>query len=140
MAQEFESGLPELALFGVESTPACQIFSSVAVSLASYSWISLPKISTSSVWQSTPSRPLRMLLIRFWKCSGELDIPKGTLSQQYLPNGVMKVVSNFESLLSGICQNPLLASSLVKNRALVIWVRVSSTQWALGELYGGFSG
>ena len=41
-------------------------------------------------------------------------MPKGSLLKQYLPNGVIKVVRGRDSGANGICQNPLLASSLLK--------------------------
>ena len=39
-------------------------------------------------------------------------MPKGNLLQQYHPKCMTKVVSNLDSLASGICQKPLLASNL----------------------------
>ena len=59
------------------------------------------------------------------KISGALEIPNGNLLKQNLPKGLMKVVSNLDSLARGICQNPLLASSLLNtvapdNRASIV--------------------
>ncbi len=51
--------------------------------------------------------------ILFWKSSGVLEIPKGSLLKQWCPRGVTKVVRTWDSGSSGICQNPLLASSLL---------------------------
>ena len=39
----------------------------------------------------------------------------------------MNVVNNLDLLASGICQNPLFASNLLKMVALVNWASVSST-------------
>ena len=55
---------------------------------------------------------LRMSDIRLWKCSGAAVMPNGRWWKQYLPKGVIKVVSNALFLSSGICQNPELASKL----------------------------
>ena len=73
-----------------------------------------PKTRISSIKHTTPSRPERIRDILFWKCSGALDIPNGSLLKQYLPKGVMNVVSNCDSSASGICQKPQFASSLLK--------------------------
>ena len=54
-------------------------------------------------------------------------MPKGSLLKWYLPTGVMKVVSGRDSGDNGICQNPLLASSLVKMVAPVSCASASST-------------
>ena len=54
-------------------------------------------------------------------------MPKGSLLKQYRPNGVMKVVNKRDSLLSGICQNPLLASNLLNTVAPASCASVSST-------------
>ena len=43
-------------------------------------------------------------------------MPKCRRLKQNLPNGVIKVVSKDESCESSTCQNPELASSLVKNQ------------------------
>ena len=40
-------------------------------------------------------------------------MPNGSLLKQNCPKGVMKVVSSLDSLASGICRNPLFASSLL---------------------------
>ena len=59
-------------------------------------------------------KPSSILDIVRWKISGAELIPNGSLLKQKRPNGVTKVVSNFDSSSKGICQNPLLASSLEK--------------------------
>ena len=41
-------------------------------------------------------------------------MPKGSLLNQKRPNGDINVVSGRDSSLSEICQNPLLASNLLK--------------------------
>ena len=54
-------------------------------------------------------------------------MPNGSLLKQYLPLGVMNVVIRHEADECGICQNPLLASNLLKKRAPVILASVSYT-------------
>ena len=52
----------------------------------------------------------------YWSCTFEnvlvLEIPKGSLLKQYLPNGVRNVVNSWDSVSSEICQNPLFVSIL----------------------------
>lgn len=112
---------------GLRVTPAAAILSSAANRRWSCSSLSRPNTRTSLIRQSTQSRPWRMEFIRLWKSFGALDIPKGSLLKQYLLDGVMKVVRRQELGESGICQNPLLASSLVNSLAPVSWANVSST-------------
>ena len=89
-----------------------------------------PDTRTSSIKRSTPSRLESILLIRFWKCSGALDMPNGSLLKQYLPKGVMKVIGSCDFLARGICQNPRLASSLLKTLTPVSWASlVYFWQW-----------
>ena len=76
---------------------------------------------------TTPGRPSRISLIRCWKCSGALDISNGILLKQNRPKGVMNVVSKRELSGRGICQNPLLASSLLKTFAPASCAKTSST-------------
>ena len=47
--------------------------------------------------------------------------------KQNLPNGVINVVRRPDSLASGICQNPGLASNFVNMLALANWAKVCST-------------
>ena len=84
---------------------------STAFTLASCSSRESPKMMMSSIIHRTPGRPSSILFILFWKYSGGEVIPKGSLRKQYLPNGVMNVVSSSELGERGICQNPELASS-----------------------------
>ena len=91
--------------------------------------MSLPDTRISSM---RPSSPVGTCIL-FWKCSGALDIPKGSLLKQYLPYSVMKVVSNRDFLESGICQNPLLASSLLNTLAPVSCASVNIlSTWGRG--------
>jgi len=55
-------------------------------------------------------------------------MPSGNTLKQYLPNGAMNVVNKCEFLASGICQNPLLASSFVNTCAPDSWASVSSME------------
>ena len=118
-------------LSALRITPAFWIRSSAVLSLSSCSFWSCPKIRTSSMRQRTPLSPSSMALILFWKCSGALEIPNGSLLKQYFPNGVMKVVRCQEVSANGICQKLLLASSLLKTAAPESWARVLST-WGKG--------
>ena len=102
---------------GFKVAPDASIFVSVVCRRWSCSSLSRPKTRTSSIWQSTPSSPSRMELIRLWKCSGALAMPKGSLFKQYLPTGVMNVVRRLEAGKRGICQNQLFASNLRKSLA-----------------------
>ena len=86
--------------------------------LSCSSW-SLPKTRTSSIWHTKSSRPLRIADIHFWKCSGALEIPNGSLLKWKRPNGVMKVVRRHDDFSRGICQKPLLASGFEKTLAPV---------------------
>ena len=56
-----------------------------------------------------------------------LDIPNGILLKQNRPKGVMNVVSKRELSARGICQNPLLASSLLKTFAPASCAKTLST-------------
>ena len=81
----------------------------------------------SSIIHATPSRPSRVCCIFFWKCSGADEIPKGKRLKQCLPNGVMNVVRALDSCVSGICQNPELASNLLNTVESFNCASVSST-------------
>ena len=114
-------------LFGFKVTSLDRILSNTAV----IHWLCyccvLPYTRTSSIWHNTPSRPASVLFIRLRECSGALEIPKGNLLKQYRPFGMMNVVRCREGLASGICQNPLLVSNLVKTLAPASCDRISST-------------
>ena len=84
----------------------------------------LPFTRISFLWQRAPSVPSRTCEIRFWKCSGAELIQNGRRLKQSLPNGVMKVVSLADSGDKPICQNPELASSLLKMVAPASWAKV----------------
>ena len=101
--------------------PAAWIFARAAQSQLSCScWVGA-KMSTLSTWHKMSSWPSRIWLILLWNCSGALEIPiaNGSLLKQYLPYGVRKVVRCREFLARGVCQNPQLASSLLKTLAPV---------------------
>ena len=108
-------------------TPALFIHSKTAFNLESWTFWSAPWTRTSSSGQTTPSKPSRTLLICFWKCSGALQIPNGSLLKQNLPNGVRKVVKRQDSSSTRICQNPKLASNLLNTSAQAGWPWISST-------------
>ena len=54
-------------------------------------------------------------------------MPNGSLLKQNRPYGVIKVVNSLDSVASGICHNPLLASSLLNIVAPVSCAKVVST-------------
>ena len=100
---------------------------SKGLGIGSQQWSSVgPR--TSSIWQSVPSEPSSILDIVRWKISGTELIPNGSLLKQKRPNGVTKVVSNFDSSSRGICRNQLLASSLGKILLSPSLPRFSSTE------------
>ena len=74
------------------------------------SWV-LACTTMSSMWQTTPSMSWRISAIWHWKCSGAEVIPKGSIVKQNHPKGIMNVVRRDDSGVSGICQNPELASN-----------------------------
>jgi len=55
-----------------------------------------------------------------------LEMPNGSLLKQNLPYSVINVVNNLDCLARGICQNPLLASNLLKTLAPASCARVVS--------------
>lgn len=61
------------------------------------------------------------------KCSGTLEMLSGILLKQYLLNGVMKFVICYELSSSGICQNSLFASILLRTVAPASCARVLLT-------------
>ena len=63
-------------------------------------------------------------------------IPKGSLREQYLPNGLVNVVSSSDLGERGICQNPELASSFVNTFATFSLPSVCPTE---GRLCFSFS-
>ena len=67
----------------------------------------------SSIRQTTPSMLVNSSVIHLWKCSGAEVMPNGRRLKQNLSKGVIKVVSRADSLASGICQKPELASNFV---------------------------
>ena len=83
----------------------------------------------SSMWTITPwpSRPTRIFEILLRNTSGADDMPKGSRLKQNRPSGVLKVVRSLGSSSSGICQNPLLASSLEEMVLPWSFARLSST-------------
>ena len=54
-------------------------------------------------------------------------MPNGIFTNLYWPKGVIKVVRFCDFFASGICQNPLLESSLLIILAPDSWANVSST-------------
>ena len=119
--------LPNLHLSELRVTPAASNLFITAHRRASCSIWLVPYTNTSSMWQRIPPSPSKITLIRRWNNSGALDIPKGSLLKPYLPKGAMKVVRGRDSLATGICQNPLFASSFEKIFAPEAWANISST-------------
>ena len=108
-------------------SPASLFRARTAVRHRSCSFCVSPNTRISSTRHTTPSTPLTTWPILLWKCSGAEVIPKGNQLKQYLPKGVMKVVSRAESRESSTCQNPELASSFENILAAPIWANVFST-------------
>ena len=75
----------------------------------------------------TPTRPCKIWDMVRWNISGAELIPNGRRLKQYRPNGVTNVVRCCDSTSRGICQNPLLASSLENILLLPNCARLSST-------------
>jgi len=94
-------------------SPVCWIALWAALSLLSRSLWSQPITNICII--NMAGRSARMLLIRLWKCLGALEIPKGSLLKQNLPNGVRNIVRSLESGSRGICQKPLFVWSFEKN-------------------------
>ena len=84
----------------LSAAPSSSICLSVSFSLLSCSSVILPKTMTPAIWHKTPSSPFSIVFMRFNKSSGALEMPKGSLLNQYHPNGVIKVVSGRDSSLS----------------------------------------
>lgn len=108
-------------------TPTVSCLWRTRISLVSCSASFLPTTNTLSIRQVTPSKPSRIAFILLWNSSGALEMLKGSLLKWYLPNGVMKRVSGWDSGDNGICQNLLLASSLLKMVTPVSCASASST-------------
>ena len=76
-----------------------------------------PWIRMLSIKQIAPSK--WSMLIHLWNNSGADEIPKGRQLKWNLPKGypVINAISKEECVESSICQNPRLASILLKNLA-----------------------
>ena len=81
---------------------------------ASCSALVWPCTVMSSAIPIHPLHSLRIWSIFFWKMSWEQTRPKGSRRKQYLPKGLLKVMSKLESWLRMIDQYPWWASNLVK--------------------------
>ena len=129
MAKEGNIWLRKLTLSAFSVILAVFILSNSAYNLESCSAVLVPYTRISSAWQSTPGRPARMSFIWYWpwSTSGVLLMPNGSLLKQNRPYGVIKVVNSLDSAASGICPNPLLASSLLKIIAPVSFARAVLT-------------
>ena len=83
------------------------------------SWVfPAPVTNKSSAIEVTPYRPSMISFTCLWNSSGALHMPKGILSQLYLPKGVWNVVNLLKSSSSFTCRNPSLASRTVNTCAL----------------------
>ena len=82
-----------LHLFRFSVTPAEWILCNAFIYRSSCSVSSFPNIKMSSIRHNTPSRPERIAVILFWKCSGALEIPNGIFKKWYVSKGVTDVVS-----------------------------------------------
>ena len=106
---------------GFNFIPDSSINFNISSSLLSSPSIVLPCIKMSIItW--TPSMSPSNSVIQRWKISGAEDIPNGNLLKQNLPNGVIKVVSNWLSLSNRIWWNPLVHIILRIFSNPLIWV------------------
>ena len=74
----------------------------------------VPCITMSSVIPSTPGTSLSTLSSLSWKTSKETFKPNGILNHLYLPHEVLNVVSRLLLKPNSTCQNPDVASFMVK--------------------------
>ena len=74
-----------------------------------------PCITMSSAIPSTPGTSLSTLSSLFWKKSPETFKLNGILSHLYLPHRVLNVVSRLLLKSKSMCQNPDVASFMVKS-------------------------
>ena len=99
---EFKDKLFSLAVsHSIKTVPSCVFY--VA-----------PCIIRSSVILSTPDTSLSTLSSLSWKTSPETFKPNGILSHLYLPHEVLNVVRRLLLKSKGTCQNPDVASFMVK--------------------------
>ena len=99
---EFRDKLLSLAVSqSIKTVPSC-VFSMA------------PCITMSSVTPSTPCTSLSTLSSLSWKTSPETYRPNGILSHLYLPHGVLNVVRRLLLKSRSMCQNPNVASFMVK--------------------------
>lgn len=114
-------------LFSVTPAYSNSSLFSVARRQVSCSAWRCPNTMVSSTRHITPFSPIRIMFMCFWKSSSALDIPNSSLLKQYHPDGVMKVVRSHELMDNGICQKPLLASSLLNIFTPLSCARISLT-------------
>ena len=99
---EFKEKLLSLAVsHSIRTVPLC-VFSMA------------PCITISSVIPSTPGTSLSTLSSLSWKTSPETFKPNGILSHLYLPHRVLNVVRRLLLKSKSTCQNPDVASFMVK--------------------------
>ena len=111
---EFRERLFSLAvLHSIKTVPSC-VFSVV------------PCITMSPAIPSTPGTSLSTLSSLSWKTYPETFRSNGNLIHLYLPHGVLNVVSRLLLKYSGTCQNPDVASFMVKYLACTSSGRMSS--------------
>ena len=109
------------------SPASCKLWRTALRHLSCTDW-STPWTRISFIWYIVPSRSSRNLDKACWKISGVELMPNSSLLKQYRPNGVAKVVSGWDSSSRGICQYPLLASSLENILLFPSFARLSSTE------------
>ena len=99
---EFEGKLFSLAVpHSIKTVPPC-VFSMA------------PCITMSFGIPSTPGTSLSTLSSLSWKTSPETFRPNGILSHLYLPHGVLNVIRRLLLKSKSMCQNPDVASFMVK--------------------------
>ena len=108
MAKELYLHLAKLALGMIQCKRWQLLLARMRVSTVNHVLLELDRRLTHHP-SDTPHPPSHLEFF-----TGALEMPKSNLLKAYLPKGVIKVGSDLDSSDRGICQNPLLASNLLK--------------------------
>ena len=106
-------------LFSLEVSHSIKTVPSCVFSIA-------PCITMSSAIPSTPGTSLSTLSSLSWKTSLETFRSNGILSHLYLPHGVLNVVRRLLLKSKSTCQNPYVASFMVKYLDCASYGKMSS--------------
>lgn len=105
----------------LNTMPFCRASSIRLAKFLSCSYSVEPKTKVSSAMPVTPLRPSSSESSCFW----ETMRPKGSRVNRNVPKGIPNVVKYEPGSSRGTCQYPILASTRVKNLALLNWVTTS---------------